>query len=151
LENLLVQKWKSETNRQIKSQTTIVCVLFIKEYSRKVSAILVFFCLVILSIHSFFSFLLQMLARPLQSLARRMPLANVAKAIASTPMVHIPQHQQKRQLSGRVVTIEEAKKMPRLYREMPNDILLTMAVMGDQDAREERVIREIMAVDNVTW
>jgi len=49
------------------------------------------------------------------------------------------------------VTIETAKKMPKRYSEMPNDILLTMAVMGDQDAREERLIREIMSVDNVTW
>jgi hypothetical protein len=32
---------------------------------------------------------------------------------------------------------------------MPNDVLLTLAVMGDQDAREERVIREIMAVENL--
>lgn len=49
------------------------------------------------------------------------------------------------------VTIEMAKTMPKRYSEMPNDILLTMAVMGDQDAREERLIREIMSVDNVSW
>jgi hypothetical protein len=41
--------------------------------------------------------------------------------------------------------------MPRNYNEMPNDILLSMAIMGDQEAREERLIREIMAVDNVEW
>lgn len=50
-----------------------------------------------------------------------------------------------------VVTIEEAKKMHRNYNDIPNDILLTMANMGDQEAREERLIREIMAIDNVTW
>ncbi len=50
-----------------------------------------------------------------------------------------------------IVSIEEAKKMPRNYNEMPNDVLLTMAIGGDQDAREERLIREIMAVDNVSW
>ena len=50
-----------------------------------------------------------------------------------------------------VVTVEEAKRMPKRYNEMPNDILLSMAVMGDQEAREERLIREIMAVDNVSW
>jgi hypothetical protein len=44
-----------------------------------------------------------------------------------------------------------AKTMPKRYSEMPNDILLTMAVMGDQDAREERLIREILSVDNVSW
>lgn len=49
------------------------------------------------------------------------------------------------------VTLEEAKKMAKNYDEMPNDALLAMAVMGDQEAREERMIREIMAVDNVSW
>lgn len=49
------------------------------------------------------------------------------------------------------VTIEIAKQMPKNYDELPNDILLTMAVMGDQEAREERLIREIMSVDNVPW
>ena len=49
------------------------------------------------------------------------------------------------------LTIEAAKKMPRHYNEMPPDVLLVMAASGDQEAREERVIREIMAVDNVEW
>lgn len=50
-----------------------------------------------------------------------------------------------------IVSIEEAKKQVATYREMPNDLLLTMAALGDQDAREERLIREIMAKDNVDW
>lgn len=54
-------------------------------------------------------------------------------------------------LSRTIVSIEDAKKMHRAYNEIPNDVLLNMAVMGDQEAREERLIREIMAVDNVTW
>lgn len=49
------------------------------------------------------------------------------------------------------VSIDEAKKLPKNYDQMPNDILLSMAIMGDQEAREERLIREIMAVDNVSW
>lgn len=49
------------------------------------------------------------------------------------------------------VTIEQAKALPKRYSEYPNEILLTMAVMGDQDAREERMIREIMSVDCVSW
>ncbi len=89
-----------------------------------------------------------MLARSLQFAVRRAPMANIAKAAVSAVSIPV---QQKKTFSTRTVTIEEAKKMPRLYREMPNDILLTMAVMGDQDAREERLIRDIMAVDNVTW
>jgi hypothetical protein len=32
---------------------------------------------------------------------------------------------------------------------MSGDILVQMAVMGDQEAREERLVREIMAVDNI--
>ena len=49
------------------------------------------------------------------------------------------------------VSIETAKQMPKNYDELPNDVLLTMAIMGDQEAREERLIREIMSVDNVKW
>lgn len=49
------------------------------------------------------------------------------------------------------VDLETAKSLPKNHDQMPNDILLTMAVMGDQDARAERLIREIMAVDGVTW
>ena len=56
----------------------------------------------------------------------------------------------KRMSTGRVTT-EYAKKMPKNYDDMPNDILLSMAIMGDQKAREERVIREIMSVDDVPW
>jgi hypothetical protein len=49
------------------------------------------------------------------------------------------------------ITIAEAKAMAKNYDEMPNDILLSMAIMGDQEAREERLIREVMSVDNVSW
>ena len=41
--------------------------------------------------------------------------------------------------------------MPKHYNEMPNGVLLTMAASGDQQAREERVIREIMSVDGIEW
>lgn len=34
---------------------------------------------------------------------------------------------------------------------MPNDVLLAMSVNGDQEATEERLIREIMSVDNASW
>ena len=54
-------------------------------------------------------------------------------------------------LSTSRVTIAMAKEMPRNYDEMPNDVLLSMAIMGDQEAREERLIREIMSVDNISW
>ena len=53
--------------------------------------------------------------------------------------------------SSRVITLEDAKKLPREFEEMSNDVITIMAVLGDQEAREERLIREIMAVDNVSW
>jgi hypothetical protein len=56
-----------------------------------------------------------------------------------------------RQLSTKIVSVEEARKMPKSYNQMPNDILLTMAVGGDQEAREERLIRDIMSTDNIEW
>jgi hypothetical protein len=30
-------------------------------------------------------------------------------------------------------------------------MILRLALMGDQDAKEERLIREIMKIDNVDW
>lgn len=75
--------------------------------------------------------------------SRARSLGNVARMIAKKQFNPIAVRT--------IVSIEEAKKMPKNYNEIPNDILLNMAVMGDQEAREERLIREIMAVDNVTW
>lgn len=54
-------------------------------------------------------------------------------------------------LSASHVTIDEAKRMPRKYEELSNDLLVMIALLGDQEAREERLIREIMAVDNISW
>jgi len=50
-----------------------------------------------------------------------------------------------------IVSLEETKKMPKLYNELPNDVIITMSVLGDQEAREERLIREIMSVENLSW
>ena len=41
--------------------------------------------------------------------------------------------------------------MPREYFELDNDVLLTLALSGDQPARQERLVREVMAVDDVEW
>ena len=37
-----------------------------------------------------------------------------------------------------IVTLEETKKMPKLYNELSNDVIITMSVLGDQEAREGR-------------
>jgi hypothetical protein len=51
----------------------------------------------------------------------------------------------------KIVDLEEAKKLPREFEEMSNDVITILAVLGDQEAREERLIREIMRVDLVSW
>jgi hypothetical protein len=48
-------------------------------------------------------------------------------------------------------TIEEAKNMPRAYSEMSNEALLVYAANDDFGANRERLIREIMVVDQVSW
>jgi hypothetical protein len=48
-------------------------------------------------------------------------------------------------------TIEEAQQMPREYCEMPNDMLMQLGALGEHDANQERLRREVMAVDNVSW
>lgn len=50
-----------------------------------------------------------------------------------------------------VVSIDEAKSMPRELKEYPNDVLLGMSIHGDHDACTERMIREIMSVNDVSW
>jgi len=34
---------------------------------------------------------------------------------------------------------------------MENESILHLSIIGDQEAREERLIREIMAKDNISW
>jgi hypothetical protein len=49
------------------------------------------------------------------------------------------------------VTLEQAQDMPRSYNELSNELIISAAIEGDQDAIEERLIREIMAVDGLNW
>ncbi len=43
-------------------------------------------------------------------------------------------------VSQGVVSIAQAKLLPTRYNAMPNDILLNLAINGDQEAREERSV-----------
>jgi hypothetical protein len=52
---------------------------------------------------------------------------------------------------ARAISLKDAKSLPSDYNEMPNDIIQVMAVDGDMAAKEERLIRNIMAVDNKEW
>jgi hypothetical protein len=49
------------------------------------------------------------------------------------------------------VTLEQAQDMPRSYNELPNELIIAAAIEGDQEAVEERLIREIMAVESLNW
>jgi hypothetical protein len=51
----------------------------------------------------------------------------------------------------RTPTFEDAKNMPREFSEMSNDSLLVYASKGNHDACRERLLREIMFVDKVSW
>merc|ERR1711998_307772 len=52
---------------------------------------------------------------------------------------------------GRKPSLEDAQLMPRKYYEMPNDVLVQLSCDWDHEARSERLIREIMVVDDVSW
>jgi len=49
------------------------------------------------------------------------------------------------------ISMEEASKQITHYSEMPNSTILQLSLLGDQDAREERLIREIMTVEKCSW
>lgn len=49
------------------------------------------------------------------------------------------------------VTVDEAKQMPRAMKEFPTNVLVMLAAQGDHAARSECVVREIMAVDGLSW
>jgi len=49
------------------------------------------------------------------------------------------------------VTLEQAMDLPRHYNELPNNVLISAAIEGDQEAIEERLIREIMSVESMSW
>jgi hypothetical protein len=50
-------------------------------------------------------------------------------------------------------TTEYAKTMPKTLREYPNDVLIMLTVQGEQqhDACRERMIRDIMTSDGISW
>lgn len=46
---------------------------------------------------------------------------------------------------------KHAKRHRGNLNEVPNDTITVLARMGDHEAREERLIREIMCVDDIEW
>lgn len=51
----------------------------------------------------------------------------------------------------RVPRVDLAQIQPRRFQECDNEILYVMSVNGDYGARKERLVREVMRVDSVTW
>lgn len=49
------------------------------------------------------------------------------------------------------ISLDVAKESPREFEEMSNEAIAIMAVCGEQEAKEERLIREIMRVDSLSW
>jgi len=52
---------------------------------------------------------------------------------------------------GTKPTIEEAQACPREFYEMSNTMIIRLAAEGIYEAIAERLIREVMAVDGVSW
>jgi len=52
---------------------------------------------------------------------------------------------------NRSPSVEEAKRLPFEYHHLPHEVLLSAALNGSQDAKEELLVRNVMAVDEVEW
>eukprot|EP00293_Proteomonas_sulcata_P007526 CAMPEP_0184289506 /NCGR_PEP_ID=MMETSP1049-20130417/1966_1 /TAXON_ID=77928 /ORGANISM="Proteomonas sulcata, Strain CCMP704" /LENGTH=287 /DNA_ID=CAMNT_0026596355 /DNA_START=148 /DNA_END=1011 /DNA_ORIENTATION=- len=52
---------------------------------------------------------------------------------------------------GEKPSIEYAKDAPRDYEDLPNEVLLVYCAQGDHQAHRERLIRNIMDVDQLDW
>lgn len=45
----------------------------------------------------------------------------------------------------------EVNKMPRKFRHCDNNTVFSLAILGEHGARRERLVREVMRVDNCDW
>lgn len=45
----------------------------------------------------------------------------------------------------------EACQMPRKFRHCDNNTVFSLAILGEHGARRERLVREVMRIDNVDW
>jgi hypothetical protein len=76
----------------------------------------------------------KMLSRSLLAAGRNVPMQMGMRRFLSAP-----------------ITIEMAKKMPKNWSEIPNEDVVILAKQGLHEAREERLRRNIMVVDNVDY
>jgi len=73
---------------------------------------------------------------------------SMARAFNTTPVVLQSSVATAR---GEPPTIELAKTMPRGFCDMSNEALCAYAAQGEHGAHRERLLREIMSVDGVSW
>jgi len=52
---------------------------------------------------------------------------------------------------NRSPTVEEAQRLPFEYHHLPHEVLLSAALNGSHDAKEELLVRNVMAVDEIEW
>ena len=77
-------------------------------------------------------------------------LGQLTRAAARSSRVNAPSISMVRHCSGKP-TIEDAQAAPTEIYQMSNEAIAIMAASGDSDAIEERLVREIMRVDSVSW
>merc|ERR1712137_607421 len=51
----------------------------------------------------------------------------------------------------RAPRVSTAQIQPRKFRECDNETLFVMSMHGDYGARKERLVRDVMRVDNISW
>jgi hypothetical protein len=81
----------------------------------------------------------------------RTPFISIQGALTMQPLQSVVHRRLFSVQQPRRPTKAEAASMPREYSEMTNEALLILSVSGDHDASRERLTREIMHVDDVTW
>jgi hypothetical protein len=89
-------------------------------------------------------------AFPRPHVSRTLVFSSVGALKVQSFQIAIPHRHFATQLPRRP-TKADAKLMPRQYSEMSNEALLILSAKGDHDAACERLTREIMYVDNVSW
>jgi hypothetical protein len=72
-------------------------------------------------------------------------------AVTKAPLFSVFQQERTYVREIRKPSIQEAREMARDHCEMNNNMLMELGALGDHDANQERLRREIMAVDDVEW
>jgi hypothetical protein len=75
----------------------------------------------------------------------------LVRAFSTSPVAHSSLSASIPVARGQKPTLELAMAMPRDFCDMTNEALCIYAAQGNHEAHRERLLREIMNVDNVSW